>query len=164
MSWVLWGPALGAIISFPITGYLLGRFGSRGLTIVMSLLTCGCLALVAFGSSLISFFMLLFAFGFCNAAMDVCMNAQAADIEEGLAIPIMSSFHGVFSVGSILGALLAGFFASRGLGLFSHLPLISLFLFIIVLIASRFLLPTQAKHSSSPVFALPSRAVSHLCA
>jgi MFS family permease len=159
MSWVLWGPAFGAIISFPITGYLLGRFGSRPLTIIMALLTCICLALVAFGSSIITFFLLLFIFGFCNASMDVCMNAQAADVEEKLGIPIMSSFHGVFSVGSIVGALLGGLFASRGIGLFPHLPIVAGLLIILLLIASRFLLPTVPQHSSSPVFALPSRAV-----
>jgi MFS family permease len=36
MSFVLLGPAIGSLISFPVTGYLLGRFGSRPVTIVMS--------------------------------------------------------------------------------------------------------------------------------
>jgi predicted MFS family arabinose efflux permease len=128
MSFVLLGPAIGALISFPITGYLLGRFGSRSLTILMSLLTCVALALISVGSSLPSFFILLFIFGFVNASMDVSMNAQAADVEAGLGTPIMSSFHGMFSAGGILGAALAGFLAGRGIGLFPHLPTVAVIL------------------------------------
>lgn len=158
MSLILWGPALGAIISFPIAGYLLGRFGSRSLTIIMSLLTCICVAIISLGSSVTGFFILLFCFGFCNAAMDVSMNAQAADVEAGLNIPIMSSFHGVFSIGGIIGAVIAGFFASRGIGLFPHLPMVSIFLLLLVTISFRYLLPSTPK-KSAPVFAVPSKAV-----
>jgi MFS family permease len=159
MSLILWGPALGAIISFPVAGYLLGRIGSRSLTILMSLLTCAAVAAISLGSSVPTFFALLFCFGFCNAAMDVSMNAQAADVEALVAKPIMSSFHGVFSVGGIVGAVIASFFASRGMGLFPHLPLISLVLVVLVLFAVRYLLPSEPKKSGSPVFAMPSKAV-----
>lgn len=159
MSLILWGPALGAIISFPVAGYLLGRIGSRALTIIMSLLTCTAVAAISLGSSVPGFFILLFLFGFCNAAMDVSMNAQAADVEARLGVPIMSSFHGVFSVGGIVGAVIASVFANRGLGLFPHLPIVSLGLLVLILIAFPYLLPSQPKSSGSPVFALPSRAV-----
>lgn len=159
MSLILWGPALGAIISFPVAGYLLGRFGSRPVTVLMSLLTCASVAAISLGSSVPTFFALLFCFGFCNAAMDVSMNAQAADVEARLGIPIMSSFHGVFSVGGIVGAMLAGFFASRELGLFPHLPMVSVALMLMVLLAAPYLMPSTPRPSGSPVFALPSRAV-----
>jgi MFS family permease len=158
MSLILWGPALGAIISFPVAGYLLGRFGSHTLTIVMSLLTCVGVAAISLGSSVASFFILLFCYGFCNAAMDVSMNAQAADVEAGLNIPIMSSFHGVFSIGGIVGAVMAGFFASRGVGLFPHLPIVSCSLLLLVIIAFKYLPPSEPK-KSAPVFAVPSKAV-----
>jgi MFS family permease len=159
MSFVLLGPAIGALISFPITGYLLGRFGSRPLTILMSLLTCVALALISVGSSLASFFILLFIFGFCNAATDVSMNAQAADVEAGLGTPIMSSFHGMFSVGGIIGAAIAGFLAGRGVGLFPHLPVVAVILALANIMAAFYLLPTKPQRSDAPIFALPSKAV-----
>lgn len=159
MSFVLLGPAIGSLISFPITGYLLGRFGSRPITIMMSLLTCLGLALISFGSSIATFFIFLFIFGFCNAAMDVSMNAQAADVEAGLAVPIMNSFHGMFSVGGIVGAFIARFFAGQDIGLFPHLPLVAVILAVANIIAAFYLLPTQPHHSDAPVFALPSKAV-----
>jgi MFS family permease len=159
MSFVLLGPAIGAIISFPLTGYLLGKFGSRPLTIIMSLLTCVALAMISLGSSIPTFFIFLFLFGFCNAAMDVSMNAQAADVEAGLAKPIMSSFHGMFSVGGIIGAFLARFFAGQDIGLSVHLPSVAIVFFIANIIAAFYLLPTQPQASDAPTFALPSKTV-----
>ncbi|MGL4609419.1 MAG: MFS transporter [Trueperaceae bacterium] len=159
MSRVLLGPAVGAIISFPVTAFLLGRFGSRVVTIVTSLLLCSALALLSLGSSPLSFFMLLFVFGFCNAANDVSMNAQAAEVEAGLAKPIMSSFHGTFSAGGILGALLARYFAGQDIGLGVHLPSVALCLAVVSSIAAFYLLPTKPQPSDAPVFALPSKAV-----
>ncbi len=159
MSFVLLGPAIGALLSFPVAGYLLGRFGSRPVTILMSLLTCVALALISVGSSIVTFFIFLFIFGFCNAAMDVSMNAQAADVEAGLAKPIMNSFHGMFSVGGIIGAFIARFFAGQDIGLFPHLPLVAVILAVANIIAAFYLLPTQPQHSDAPVFALPSKAV-----
>ncbi len=159
MSFVLLGPAIGALISFPVAGYLLGRFGSRPVTILMSILTCVALALLSLGSSIPSFFIFLFVFGFFNAAMDVSMNAQAADVEVGLNVPIMSSFHGMFSVGGIIGAFIARFFAGQDIGIFPHLPLVAVCLAVANIIAAYYLLPTQPQRSDAPVFALPSKAV-----
>jgi MFS family permease len=159
MSLVLLGPAIGSLISFPVTGYLLSRFGSRPVTVIMSLLTCLALALISVGSSITTFFTTLAVFGYCVAGMDVCMNAQAADVEAGLNKPIMNSFHGMFSVGGIIGAMIARFFAGQEMGLFPHLPLVAIFLAAISLLAFFYLLPTQPQPSGVPVFALPSKAV-----
>jgi MFS family permease len=159
MSFILLGPAIGSLISFPITGYLLGRFGSRPVTVVMSMLTCVALALISLGSSIPTFFIALMIFGYCVAGMDVAMNAQAADVEAGLAKPIMNSFHGMFSVGGIIGAVIARFFAGQEIGLFPHLPIVALLLLAANIGAAFYLLPTKPQPSGTPVFALPSRAV-----
>jgi MFS family permease len=159
MSFILLGPAIGSLVSFPITGYLLGRFGSRPVTVVMSMLTCVALALISLGSSITTFFIALMIFGYCVAGMDVAMNAQAADVEAGLNQPIMNSFHGMFSVGGIIGAVIARFFAGQEIGLFPHLPLVAVLLLAANIGAAFYLLPTKPQPSGTPVFALPSRAV-----
>jgi fucose permease len=58
-----------------------------------------------------SFPVLLAAFvllGTGIGALDVSMNAHAVLIEERYWRPIMSSFHGLFSLGGLVGAALAG--------------------------------------------------------
>src|SRR5207247_7760955 len=46
--------------------------------------------------------------GASNATLDVAMNAQAVLVEREYGRPIMSSFHGLFSLGGLAGAALAG--------------------------------------------------------
>jgi hypothetical protein len=46
----------------------------------------------------------LVAFGFANGCLDVSMNAQAVVVERAYRRPIMSSFHGFFSAGSLVGS------------------------------------------------------------
>jgi len=57
----------------------------------------------------------LFAYGATAGCMDVSMNAQAVTLEHSWGRPIMSSFHGLFSLGAMIGAALGGVAASVGL-------------------------------------------------
>ena len=45
----------------------------------------------------------LFVFGALNATYDVAMNAQGAELEVRMDRPIMSSLHGGFSLGGLMG-------------------------------------------------------------
>ena len=57
-------------------------------------------------------FPLLFAafvlLGIGIGALDVSMNAHVVLVEERYGRPIVSSFHGLFSLGALIGATLAG--------------------------------------------------------
>ena len=55
----------------------------------------------------------LFVFGALAAAMDVSMNAQGVEVEKAIGRPTMSRFHGMFSLGGMIGAALEGAVAAR---------------------------------------------------
>ena len=63
----------------------------------------------------------LFVFGIGFGLLDVSMNVQAVAVEERYGRPIMSTFHGVFSVGGLVGAASAGVVAGAGVAPFPHL-------------------------------------------
>ena len=46
--------------------------------------------------------------GACNATLDVAMNAQAVLVEQRYQRAITSTFHGLFSLGGLVGAGGAG--------------------------------------------------------
>ncbi|NKT37172.1 MFS transporter [Rhodococcus hoagii] len=48
----------------------------------------------------------LLVFGFGNGALDVSMNSQAVLTEREYGRPIMSAFHGMFSIGGVVGSLI----------------------------------------------------------
>jgi len=88
-------------------------------------------------------------------ALDVSMNAHAVLVEERYGRPIMSSFHGLFSLGGLVGAALAGGAMQVGLPPAPHLVTAAAVLGAAVLEAWPLLLPTAPAPAGGPLFVLP---------
>ena len=96
--------ALGALVTIPFTGALINRYGSKRVSSLSSGAFCLALVLPALASNAIVLGAALFVFGGAASAMDVSMNAQGVEIEKRLGRPTMSRFHGMFSLGAMVGA------------------------------------------------------------
>jgi hypothetical protein len=138
------------------SGWTIARFGSRRVTTATGLLTCITLVLPPLAPSAPLLFAALFAFGAAYGALDVAMNAQAAAVEARWGRPIMSSFHGTFSSGTLLGSFFAGLIAGRGVPPVPHLLVTGLALAMVAVVAARSLLTIAAEGGEDgPTFALP---------
>ena len=100
-------PAIGAVSMMLVTGNLIQRFGSRKLILVGGLVMQLCLPLILLMPTLTFLAPVLLLIGGASGMMDISMNAQAARIEHVYDKPIMSSFHAVWSLGTLLGGGLA---------------------------------------------------------
>jgi predicted MFS family arabinose efflux permease len=109
----LLGLGAGAMVAMPLAGFLAARVSSRLITILGGLVICLSLPLIILAPDALLMGLGLFLFGAATGSMGVAMNVQATAVEARLARPMMSSFHGMFSVGGLLGAggtsLLLGF-------------------------------------------------------
>lgn len=143
----LFSMAIGAIISMLISGILSSRFGSRKVTIFSAFAFCFSLPLPIIAPSFLTFVIALFIFGACNGAMEVAMNAQAVAVEKKYSRPIMSAFHGFFSIGGLLGATLGGIVLAYGVKPSTHVIAVSVLMFPAIIFAIRNLLPEQADTS-----------------
>ena len=150
--------ALGAIIAMPIAGALINRFGSR---LILSLVGPG-FALLFLGPVLapdiVSFVLIGPIFGMMTGSMDVAMNAHGLAVERRLGRPVMSAFHGAFSLGGLLGAFVGGLLVRQYSGLTQAVMMAGLGL--VILVAMRpFLLSSQVdKGLSASHFGWPTRA------
>src|SRR5262245_7744951 len=117
---VLLSMAAGAVLALPAAGWLVGRLGSRVMTAVAGVALCLALPLPVASPSVALLSISLALLGACNGLLDVSMNAQAADVEQSVGRPIMSSFHALFSFGGVAGALLAGGAMAVGVGDVAH--------------------------------------------
>ncbi len=133
----LLGTAVGSIAAMTATGWLIARVGSRTVTTVAALGVCLTLPLLPLAPSLPLLFAALLLFGAAYGTMDVAMNAQAVLVEERYARPIMSSFHGVFSLGGLIGAASAGLVVGAGVPPVPHLLAVALALALLVAAATR---------------------------
>src|SRR5690625_2044445 len=153
--------AIGALLAFPLTGRIIARFGSGPATSGFAVTYAVALPLLALAPNLPLLFAALLLFGFGNGGMDVAMNAQGAEVEHRLRTPIMSSLHGFFSLGGLLGAAVGGGLAALDTAPLWHF----LGIFVLALAAVRLLhprlLPDAARPDEPlpPVFALPPRAL-----
>jgi predicted MFS family arabinose efflux permease len=145
---------IGSIVTMPLAGALVGRLGCRLVIVAAVVLLCLTLPLLAWASSLPLLVVALLAFGVGIGAVDVSMNIQAIIVERASGRPMMSGFHGLFSLGGMVGA--AGVTALLGAG---APPLIATLVIIAGIVAALamaapHLLPYGSK-SEGPAFALP---------
>ena len=159
----LLGTAVGSLLAMPTTGWLIARVGSRPVTKLAALAYCMALPLPTLAPNLPLLTSALMVVGALFGALDVAMNAQAIAVEQRYRLPIMSSFHGLYSVGGMVGAACGGLVASLGVHPKAHLLGTALLLEMLVVLASRRLLPTDVESvTTGPTFALPTRSLLNL--
>lgn len=98
----------GAILAMPFIGPIIQKTGSRIIILVSSIVTAAILPLLTVVDTPLLLGTALFVFGAAIGSLDVAMNAQAVVVQERLKKPVMSSFHGMFSVGGLSGAMIFG--------------------------------------------------------
>lgn len=149
--------AAGAITAFPLAGWTADRYGAATTTRKIAVVYALALAALALAPGPLSLAALLFFFGATHGAMDVVMNAWAAEVERAGQKPIMSSFHAIFSVGAGVGAATGYVAASNDAGVFAHFAVASACIAAPTLLIAA--IPWQSRTSDhgagGPAFALP---------
>jgi MFS family permease len=104
--------AVGALISFQTSAPRISRIGSARAILVFGIGWMLAYPMAIYAPGTIGFFVLFLWFGFCNGTTDVALNSQAVEIERRIDQPILSSMHGMFSVGALLGTTAGGVLAA----------------------------------------------------
>ncbi|ROM73347.1 MFS transporter [Pseudomonas brassicacearum] len=149
---------VGSILAMPISGALATRFGCRRVLSGGTILICLALPLLATMTSLPWLVAALFVFGAGLGTVDSTVNLQAVIVERASGKTMMSGFHGMFSLGGIIGA--AGVSALLGLGLspLGATLVVNGVLLVALFKAAPHLLP-YGSESSGPAFAIPHGVV-----
>jgi MFS family permease len=135
--------ALGAVSTIPIAGWSVTRYGSKKVTTAASVAFCLSILLPALATNAVGLACALFVFGAFAAAMDVSMNAQGVEVEKAMRSPTMSRFHGMFSLGGMLGAGAGGMVAARGITTLPHFAISGFANALVVVAISGLLLDTH---------------------
>lgn len=138
----LLGAPLGSVLAMLVVGKLLERFGSRRVVRVALVGYCLAGALVGLAHGVIGLLAALTVWGLFQGALDVAMNAHATEVEEQAGCSIMSGFHGFWSMGTLLGALIGAGLVGAGVGLFAQLLPIGGLIALLSLPLGRWLLPS----------------------
>lgn len=105
----------GAIIMMPVAGILMRKIGMRNVMAIGTLITAFTLPLLLIVPSYGGMAIALFIFGSGIGMVDVGMNSHGVQVQNLNGRSIMSSLHGLFSVGGLFGSLGLGFLITMGL-------------------------------------------------
>lgn len=106
---------VGSLCCMPLSAALTNRFSIRRCLFVITMILLTALFAMATASSLWLLGAALFVFGGSLGVLDIILNIQGLSIENRANRSMMSNFHGMFSVGTIVGALLMIILLTLGL-------------------------------------------------
>jgi MFS family permease len=119
-------PAVGAVATMPLVGYLLPQRSSRTFTAFGVVGLAIAVILPAIAPSLPALAGALLLVGVTNSALDIAMNAQGVTIERRMGRPILSSLHAAFSFGGFAGAGLGALAAALHVAPLPHIAFAAL--------------------------------------
>ncbi len=148
----------GSILTMPLAGALTSRFGCRRVIVTASLMLCATLPVLAWASSLPLLVATLTVFGGAVGAIDVSGNIQAIMVERDSGRPLMSGFHGFYSLGGIAGAVgVTALLGAGGTPLVAAVVVSAACLVLLGLAAPHLL--TYGSQAEGPPFAFPRGVV-----
>jgi MFS family permease len=130
----LTGFAAGLFAGTRVAAWLVDRFGSRRIVQVGLPLFALCLAGPGLAGGLASLTIALVPLGIASGLVDVAMNEQAVQVERAAGRPIMSSFHGFWSVGILASSGLASGLSAAGVGVRTNLVVAACVLAVVSLV------------------------------
>ncbi|CAM01440.1 fucose permease [Saccharopolyspora erythraea NRRL 2338] len=139
----LFALAAGTVLAMQFVGRLADRFGSARVMVpagVLLGLTTAVLGLAWNAPTLLAGLLLL---GVWHGTVDVTMNAHAVEVQRHYGRPIMGSFHGMFSVGGLLGAGLGALAAHFQLTAATNFLVVGIAVTVLAAVTGRALLPAE---------------------
>ncbi|SMC16035.1 Fucose permease [Andreprevotia lacus DSM 23236] len=114
LSMAMFAMAAGAITVMKPVGRWVARQGSARAAWQAGLVYAAAVALIMVAPSFWLLIPVLVLFAIGNTGYDVAMNAHAATVEASAPKPVMAQFHGMFSLGGMVGASVGGVLIKLG--------------------------------------------------
>jgi MFS family permease len=143
---VLLSLAAGSVISLPLAGPIVARFGSRRTVMTTGVLGGLGLAVIAVGYRIGVAPVVggLLCWGVASGTWDVAMNVQGAVVERLLGRSIMPRFHAGFSLGTVCAAVAGAIMVALGVSVTVHLVIIGVIVAVAVPWTARDFVPDSA--------------------
>jgi MFS family permease len=141
---------IGSIVAMPFAGRLTTRFGTGLITGIFTTIACTGWSLIPLANSVPELAAILFLTGMGVGTWDVAMNVQGSIVERSRHQVLMPLWHGLFSVGGVIGALIGAGAAHAGIPLAWHIPVVAGVLGGVVIAACGWFLPSSAGYDELP--------------
>ncbi|MBP8067159.1 MAG: MFS transporter [Pedobacter sp.] len=140
---VLLALPLGQLVTMPISGRLTTIFGSRRMLTLATPLYALALTILALSTAGWQLALFLFLLGVSGNLCNIALNTQGVAGETYYGKPIMTSFHGAWSVGGFSGALVGLLMINLHVAPLVHFWIIAAFAWLHIFINYRYLIAKQ---------------------
>nr|QIH44536.1 MFS transporter [Vibrio ziniensis] len=158
MGLLLLSLGIGALVGMPAAGFYTSKYGCKRVLLISVLGFSLLFPTLLFANSIVTLSMLLVCFGMCLGITDCAMNIQAVIVEKEANKPLMSGFHGFYSLGGMTGAIVLTSILSAGLAVSLACLLTSLFVLLLLTI-NKSGLRSDTSQEQGPYFAIPKGPV-----
>ncbi len=152
---VLFAIPIGQLLMMAFSGVLVNKFGSKKMLVLSEVLYAAVLVGIGGSSSVFHLILALVGFGMMANLMNIATNTQACLVEKMYGRNIMSSFHGLWSLGGFAGGIIGAIFANTILPIEVHFGAILVMSLAIVTAGFRYLVndaTAQAEEEDVPKF------------
>ncbi|WP_022822863.1 MFS transporter [Hymenobacter norwichensis] len=157
---VLLAVPVGLLLSLPLSGWLVARYGSKLLVVLGLLLYAMVLPLLGLATTTPQLMGVLVFFGLAANMANISVNTQAVGVEALYGKSIMASFHGIWSLAGFTGAAIGTLMLANHIALLPHFGFITATVVLGVLLMRPYLLPQDTGHDASqPIFVLPDKSL-----
>lgn len=135
---LLFAIPIGQLLMMAFSGLIVSRVGSKRVLLFASTMYAVVLLMIGHSHTVPHLIASLVAFGMMANMLNIATNTQACILEKMYGRTIMSSFHGLWSLGGFAGGLVGAGLANMGFSPATHFAVILAFsLILIVVCASR---------------------------
>lgn len=159
---------LGQLVTMPVSGYLVKRFGSKNILVLGAILYAIGLTNLGLAPNKLILAAALFLFGSFGNLANIAVNTQGVNAEKMYHRSIMASFHGAWSLAGFTGALVGLIMSHLHIGPYIHFCIVAVTSFVSVFANYKFLVEDIApKLKSQPTtqksrFKMPSGIILQL--
>jgi fucose permease len=156
LSMVLLCGGVGALMSFPVSAFLMGRFGARKSLLISGLALLTVLVSIGMAPTVPRLMLAVLMLGITASTYDVAMNAAAAKREKQTGKSEMSMLHGLACGGGLAGATLGSLMAGLHIAPATHFLMVAVPLAVVLVGAYQMLdIEDAAEQVEKKKFALP---------
>lgn len=152
---VLFALPVGSMISLPLSGWLVAKYGSRKIVTIAAICYPLVLIIIGLANSVWQLVPVVFMFGLLGNLCNISINTQAVGVESLYGRSIMASFHGIWSLAGFSGAAIGTFMVSKNISPSWHFLIVCIILIVLDLVSRNYTIAKDAGHPDQPLFAKP---------
>ncbi len=159
LGYALLARGIGSVVMLPITAWLIHIFDARKTALIFGWIISLSLVPIAFSPNWIVLAASMIIMGAAIGGFNLSINALGASYEKRSGLPRMSTIHSWFGVGNLSGAVLGTIAAGLMISAQLHMIVISVLMFIVVIVAFKFIPKDADSAIRKPGLEWPDRPV-----